>query len=144
MLENGRREREFLGVEVSNVLSVIARDLDALGSLIRAVVAGGANDFEGLTFGVAYPDPLIALAREQAARQVLVEAEQYTLALGAKLGPILSIADEVETLLGPRENLPTVLEVDLYFADPGLPSVRLSRGNVQFKAEVYVTWAIDQ
>lgn len=141
---NGRREEEFLGVEVSNDLSITARDLDALGSLIRAVVGGGANDFRGLRFGVADPTALIALAREQAARQVRDEAEQYTQALGAKLGPILSIADEVETLQGPRGFDVPVFEAPIIVEDSGAVSVPLARGNVRFEAEVYVTWAIDQ
>jgi len=81
------------GFVASNSVQVRLRDLDGLGRIMDAVIADGANNFNGLRFSVQDPDPLMDLARKNAVADAIAKAQLLTGAAGVTLGPVLSMAE---------------------------------------------------
>lgn len=84
---------KITGFQASNMVLVRVRDLDRLGDILDAVIADGANNFNGLQFSVQNPDPLIDKARQAAVANAIARAELLTSAAGVSLGAVLSIAE---------------------------------------------------
>ena len=87
------REREIVGYQARNTVSVTVRKLDELSSIIDALAAAGANQIHGPSFSIAEPEPLMAEAREKALEQAQARAESYANALGTKVHRIVSISE---------------------------------------------------
>lgn len=81
------------GYVASNMLTVRVRALDATGSILDAAVADGANTLNGLTFGLADPEPAYNEARKEAVADAKAKAELLATAAGVKLGQVVSIID---------------------------------------------------
>ncbi len=73
---------------------VRVRDLAALGGILDTVIADGANDFNGLRFGLQDPAPLMDEARRRAVDDAMARAALLAGAAGVTLGPVLSIDDQ--------------------------------------------------
>jgi uncharacterized protein YggE len=82
---------ELVGYTVSYDLSIRIRQLDRLGALLDALVAGGANRGLGIRFGIDDPEALLQKARLQAVTDARQKAELYVKAAGARLGGLVSI-----------------------------------------------------
>ncbi len=81
------------GFVASNMLTVRVRALDSLGAVLDASVADGANTLNGLTFGLANPEPVLDEARKEAVANARAKAELLAEAAGVKLGKIVSISE---------------------------------------------------
>ena len=81
------------GYVASNMLTVRVRALDSTGAVLDAAVADGANTLNGMTFGLADPEPVYNEARKEAVADARAKAELLALAAGVKLGAVLSISD---------------------------------------------------
>lgn len=92
-VRNSDGRSQITGFQASNMVLVRIRDLDRLGDILDAVIADGANNFNGLQFWVQNPDPLIDKARQAAVADAMARAELLTSAAGVSLGPVLSIAE---------------------------------------------------
>lgn len=88
---SGETTRQITGFLASNTVVVRVRDLQALGGVLDAVLAEGANAFNGLRFGMQDPAPLMAEARRRAVADAMAQAELLAGAAGVELGPVLSI-----------------------------------------------------
>jgi uncharacterized protein YggE len=75
------------------MLTVRVRALDSLGAVLDASVADGANTLNGLTFGLANPEPVLDEARKEAVANARAKAELLAEAAGVKLGKIVSISE---------------------------------------------------
>lgn len=84
---------QITGFVASNTVMVRVRDLASLGEVLDAVIADGANDFNGLRFGVQDPDPLMEEARKRAVQDAVARAELLAEAAGVTLGPVHQIMD---------------------------------------------------
>jgi uncharacterized protein len=82
------------GYVASNMLTVRVRALETTGTILDAAVTDGANTLNGLTFGLADPEPAYNEARKEAVADARAKAELLATAAGVKLGPVLSIADQ--------------------------------------------------
>ena len=82
------------GYVASNMLTVRVRALETTGTVLDAAVTDGANTLNGLTFGLADPEPAYNEARKEAVADARAKAELLATAAGVKLGPVLSIADQ--------------------------------------------------
>ena len=80
------------GFSASNTVLVRVRNLEALGAVLDAVVADGANTFSGLRFSLQNPEPLAVRARQDAVRYAMAKATQIAQAAGISTGRILSIS----------------------------------------------------
>ncbi len=81
------------GYVAANMLTVRVRALDGLGAVLDAAVADGANTLNGLTFGLADPEPALDAARQEAVADARARADLLATAAGVKLGRVLSISE---------------------------------------------------
>ncbi len=79
------------GYEASNQLTVRVRDLSGLGGVLDKAIGDGANSFNGLSFGLADPQPALDEARVRAVHEARRKAEMMAAAAGQKLGALLSL-----------------------------------------------------
>ncbi|WP_264212944.1 SIMPL domain-containing protein [Leisingera thetidis] len=89
---NGGR-REITGFQGSNTLMVRVRDLAQLGPVLDGVLTAGANQFQGLSFGVSDPAAMQDQIRGEAVKDAIRKAEQLAEAAGMELGPVRSISE---------------------------------------------------
>jgi uncharacterized protein YggE len=81
------------GYVATNLLTIRVRDLGGLGTVLDAAVADGANTLNGLTFGMAKPEPALNDARKAAVADARAKAELLVAAAGMKLGRIVTITE---------------------------------------------------
>ena len=86
-------QRQIIGYEAGNAVTVTVRDLDRLGAVLDAVVATGANDFNGLSFGLQDNSTALEAARRAAVADAMARAGVLAEAAGLTLGPVLQITD---------------------------------------------------
>ncbi|WP_370400892.1 SIMPL domain-containing protein [Sulfitobacter sp. JB4-11] len=89
-LEDGR---QITGYEAGNGITVTVRDLDTLGTVLDAVIATGANDFNGLSFGLQDDSAAMEQARKAAVADAMMRARVLAEAGGLNLGPVLQLSD---------------------------------------------------
>ncbi len=82
------------GFHASNTVIVRVRDLSALGDILDGVLDAGANQFNGLSFEVQDPEPLVLRARRAAVADAMARAALLAEAAGVTLGPIISLSDQ--------------------------------------------------
>jgi uncharacterized protein YggE len=120
------------GYVASNMLTVRVRALDTTGAVLDAAVADGANTLNGMTFGLADPEPAYKEARKEAVADARDKAELLATAAGVKLGQVLSITDA-----GAMTD-PAPMYRDAVAASP----VPVVGGELGLVANVSVTWEI--
>jgi len=128
------KPREINGYEVSNSVNVTLADITKAGEVLDALIAAGANQSAGVTFSVKNPHPLLVAARADAAKDALERAQIYAKAVGAVLGPVLSIREGNVAVIG--GNVETVVVT----AEKRSTPIAASEQSVD--AEVTVVWAL--
>jgi len=73
------------GYQASNQVTIQVRDLDNLGQAIDAVVAAGANQINGVSFGLVDPRAAEDQARRLAVQSLQSKAQLYAEATGMRL-----------------------------------------------------------
>jgi uncharacterized protein YggE len=81
------------GYVATNMLTVRVRVLEGLGDVLDAAVADGANTLNGLTFGMAAPEPALNEARKAAVADARAKAELLVAAAGQNLGRVVTITE---------------------------------------------------
>lgn len=127
---------EITGFIASSQLSVRVRDLDALGGILDAVVADGANDFGGLSFGLQEPEPVQDAARRAAVEDAARKAALYAEAAGVALGTILSIDEG-----GGARPVAMRAEMAAFAADGGMP---IAAGELDITSMVTITYSLEE
>ena len=89
--QGSNEPRRIIGYQVSNMVSVLFDDLEALGPGLDAIVGSGANQFHGISFSISETDKLQSDAREAAVANAIVRATTLASAAGVSLGRVLSI-----------------------------------------------------
>jgi uncharacterized protein YggE len=84
---------EISGYQATNMVTVVVRDLATLGDVLDQVVSDGANQLNGLVFGLSDPVPALDEARKQAVAEALRRAKLLAAATGVTIGPVLSITE---------------------------------------------------
>ncbi|MDE5898706.1 MAG: SIMPL domain-containing protein, partial [Treponemataceae bacterium] len=79
---------------VSNMLTVVLKDVTKAGSVIDAAIAAGANELTSLSFSVSDTSEAEDQARVLAVEQARHAAEILAESGGARLGRLLSISEE--------------------------------------------------
>ena len=118
----------------SNLLTIRVRQLDALGAVLDAAVTDGANTLNGLTFGLADPEPALNEARKEAVADARAKAELLAAAAGVTLGPILQISESGAA------NDP----VPMFRAEASAAPVPVSGGELGLSASVTIQYAISE
>lgn len=115
-----------------NMLSVRVRDLAALGGVLDASIADGANTLNGITFELSAPRPVQDEARKAAVADAAAKAGLYAAAAGVTLGKVISIAEQ-QNYGGP---MPVFM--DAKAASP----VPVATGQIALQTSVTVTYEI--
>lgn len=84
---------EIVAYEAGNSVSITVRDLDGLGALLDAVISEGANDFNGLQFGLQDNDAALTDARKEAVADAMARATQLAEAAGVQLGDVVRMTE---------------------------------------------------
>ena len=79
------------GYQASNQVTVQVHDLDNLGQAVDAVVAAGANQINGISFGLADPSAAEDAARREAVRTLQQRAQLYAEATGMRIVGLRSL-----------------------------------------------------
>jgi uncharacterized protein YggE len=90
---NNARPR-LTGYQASNQLSIKVRKLDTLGKTLDAVVKGGGNTINGVSFSIDKPDQFQNDARIEAIKDAAAKAELYAKAVGYKVKRIVTISEQ--------------------------------------------------
>lgn len=122
----------IVGFVASNQVTVRVRDLKALGGILDDVVRNGANTFNGLTFGLQDPDPVMDEARRAAVTEALRKARLYAEAAGVNLGPIAELSEQIGQIQPPIFARGTMMEA----------AVPIAEGEVAIAAQVRVEFEI--
>lgn len=127
------RQRKITGYQASNMVLVRARDLDGLGALLDRVIESGATDFNGLSFGLQDPEPLMDEARRLAVAEARRKAELYAEAAGVALGPLITLNEA-----GGGSPRPVMMEM----ARAASAAVPIAGGELTIAANVVLAYEI--
>lgn len=84
---------KLTGYQASNQVTVIVNDLARLGQAVDAVVAAGANQVNGISFGLKDPTAAENAARRDAVRALKAKADLYSGATGYKVARLVSLTE---------------------------------------------------
>jgi uncharacterized protein len=121
------------GYRVSNQVTVLVRDVKAIGTLVDKLASVGANQIYGLTFEVSQAETLKDDARKEAVGNARRRAELLAVAAGAEVGEVVSIAEDVQ-FTGPR---PMAMA-----RSAKADSMPVEAGTETLEARVTVTWKL--
>lgn len=124
------------GYVATNVLQIRVRELKGLGGVLDAAITDGANTLNGISFGLAEPEPAMDEARKAAVAKAKARAELLTGAAGVSLGRIVTISEGG----GYAPPMP-MYRMEAAMADAPVP---VEGGEVGVTANVTITWEIAQ
>lgn len=124
------------GYTAMNMVNVRVRALDGLGAVLDAAVKDGANTLNGLTFGIADPQPVTDEARKLAVADAVRKAGLLAEAAGVKLGAVTSISEQT----GYTDPAP-MFRAEASAAPGGVP---VAGGEVAMTITVNMTWSLAQ
>ena len=84
---------KLTGYQASNQVTVTVHDLARLGQAVDAVVAAGANQVNGISFGLNDPTAAENAARLDAVRALKAKADLYSAATGYKVVRLVSLSE---------------------------------------------------
>jgi len=90
---NQNQPPQLTGYQASNDVQITVDDLSKLGRTIDAVVGAGANQVNGISFGLKNPDAASDAARLAAVRALKAKADLYAGATGYHLGRLISLSE---------------------------------------------------
>ncbi|MEM6475327.1 MAG: SIMPL domain-containing protein [Pseudomonadota bacterium] len=135
--DNETRKRTFRGYQVSNMVSVILRDIDATGGVLDAMIVAGANDVAGPSFSIEDDTAAKEKARERAVKRGMERAEAYARMLGYDEVKVLEINETISRSSYDSERLFTVyLDEAVSEAAPVQPGQISSGVTLTIKYEV--------
>lgn len=88
-----REDQLIAGYQVTNIVSILVRDLDKLAAVIDDSVAAGATTVSSVTFRVGDPTAAERQAREAAVRDARARADTLASAAGVKIVGVASISE---------------------------------------------------
>ena len=115
-----------------NMLNVRVRDLAALGGVLDASIADGANTLNGITFELASPRPVLDEARKAAVADAAAKAALYATAAGVSLGKVISISEQQ------NYGVPMPVFMEAKAASP----VPVATGQIAMQTSVSITYQI--
>jgi len=81
------------GYQVSNQVTVTVHDLKRLGAAVDATVNAGANQVNGISFGLDDPTAAENAAREAAVKALAAKADLYARATGYRISRLVTLSE---------------------------------------------------
>lgn len=121
----------IVGYQASNTVNVKVRELAKLGKVLDTLVAQGANQINGPSFGIDKPEAAFEEARLAAVKKAQAQAQTYANALGLQVKRIISISEGGASLPRPVPMMRMMAAADAGYAKetsvaPGESSVSVS------------------
>ncbi|MEZ5779283.1 MAG: SIMPL domain-containing protein [Paracoccaceae bacterium] len=126
---------KLTGYVVSNMVTVRVRMLDDLGKVLDDVVADGANNLNGLSFGLQDDAEAMDEARRRSVADARHKAELYAGAAGVTLGRIVTIGEQ-----GGYAPQPMMLDAPMARMQEG--SVPVASGELTVTSQVTVVYEL--
>ncbi|SFA97620.1 hypothetical protein SAMN05421688_2019 [Poseidonocella pacifica] len=123
----------IIGFHASNRLMVRLRDIEEVGGVLQSLLEDGANEFEGLTFGLQDPRPLMDEARRLAISDARARAHLYAQAAGVELSEIREISE-----MDGRMPQPQMMEM----ASARMGDMAVAAGELSMTAEVQIVYGL--
>lgn len=124
------QEPRLTGYQASNDVRVSVHDLARLGPAVDATVAAGANQVNGISFGLNDRTAAESAARLQAVRALQAKADEYARATGHRVLRLVSLSEGV-SVQGPRP-----LPMPAVQARMAATSVPVSAGEMDVRIDV--------
>ena len=105
------------GYHASNTVNVKLREVAKMGKVLDALVASGANQVNGPSFGIDDPEPLYDRARLDALKAARARAETYAGALGVRVRRIVSISEGGAAMPSPMPRM-AMMKAEAYDSTP--------------------------
>lgn len=86
-------ERRITGYEATNTVTARVSDLDSLGQTVDALVSSGANQLQGVNFGLEDRDAAMDEARRRAVSELGELRTLYAGALGVNIGRLVDFSE---------------------------------------------------
>ena len=135
---NGRQEPpRIVGYLVSNQVSARVRNLASLGTTLDQLVSSGANQINGIAFGVDNDEKLLDDARSLAVKDAVRKAQLYAAAANVRLLRILTIQESGG--MTPPQPMPFNARMMKAEAAGAAP---IETGEQAMRIEVSITWEI--
>ena len=126
---------EIIGYVVSNMVTVEIRVIEKVGAVIEEVLKAGANNFQGLHWGLRDEQPVRLSALKQAAARAREKATALSETLHVKLARILSVTEGGQVI---RPSVPMArMAMEASAAD-----VPVSSGELKIEATVTLVYEI--
>ena len=123
------------GYQASNSITIKVRKLDTLGKTLDAVVKGGGNTINGISFSVDQPDKFQNEARVEAIKDAAAKAELYAKAVGYKVKRIVTISEQE---FYPQPPMPVMMRMQ----DMAAASTPIAAGEVSLVQTVNVVFEL--
>ena len=132
--------QQITGYQVTNLASIIVRDIDQVSAVLDAVATAGGDlvRVDNVTFTVENPDQFLSDARTQALENARAHADELAAAAGVTLGQPLSIVESSGGFPPPQ---PMFAEGGAAARDQATP---VSPGEQKLTVMVSVVYAIEQ
>jgi uncharacterized protein len=130
--ESGQKLR---GYQARNGLAIRVRAIGKAGALAAQLIDTGANEFQGISFGVSQEDEIYAKLNDAAMRDALRAAKAYLPAAGVSLGRVLEIAPNDVGGTQPRTFAKAMVA-------GGMAPVPIEPGTLSYDSQVRVTWEL--
>ncbi len=124
---------------VLNAIVIRLHEIDKTGQLLGDVIAAGANNIDGISFGVSDTGALADEARREAVAEARAKAEAMAEALGVQVGDVIYVSDSGYT---PPIDVRMVKLEEL--EANGAAPVPIESGTFSVEVNVTVLFAIDQ
>lgn len=132
-------QQRLLGYDANQMIMVKVRDLDTVGEILQAVTAAGANQADGITFGIDDPEALQAQARGEAIKEARERAEQMAQQLGVELGDLKSFSEGFGGGISPMPYYDRAMGM----GGGGGESLAIPQGQQEVNVTVTLTYEID-
>ncbi|HEX5760279.1 MAG TPA: SIMPL domain-containing protein [Thermoanaerobaculia bacterium] len=131
-------EPRVVGYRAVNVVSVRLEKLDLIGPVVDAGLEAGANQIEGVSFGLRAAIAARQQALRQAADAARQKAEALAEALGVRLAGLLEVAEGGVSIVTPR-----FANTRMAMESAQMDMTPVSPGQVSIDASVTLTYRIE-
>ena len=133
---NDTQEPRIVGYRASNTVSVRAEDLSFVAPVIDAALEAGANQLEGVSFGLQDDQAIKQQALRQAIEEAHGKADAMAAALGVELDAIISVTEEPGFVREP------MMEMSRAMALQSNAQTSVSPGQVVVRASVSIEYRL--
>jgi uncharacterized protein YggE len=133
---------QISGYQANNTVNITLHDLKAIGPVLDALLAQGANQINGPNFTLDNPDALLDKARKDAVAKARQRAEIYASATGMKIKRIRSISENTSVGNPPPYPMMARKMMSMAAASP-VEATPVASGQVQLSVTVNITYELE-